>query len=121
MDESHRTVILDVAKHLVTLAIAALGFVITIMFTSLAGEPLLKATQYKNSLQTSLIAFFVCIALGFLVEASVLSETLGEKSRLFFARPRFLLALAWIAFVVGTVALFVFAWATTFGGAALGF
>jgi len=121
MEESQRAAFLDVAKHLVTLAIAALGFVITIMFTSLAGEPLLKATEYKNSLQTSLISFLICIALGFLVQASVLSHILGEAPRLLVAKPRFLLALAWIAFVVGTVALFVFAWASTFGGAKLGF
>ncbi len=121
MNESQRAAFLDVAKHLVTLSIAALGFVITIMFTSLSGEPLLKATEYKNSLQTSLISFFICVALGFLVQASVLSTMLGENSRFFFAKPRFLLSLAWIAFVVGAVALFVFAWATTFGGAKLGF
>jgi len=121
MNESQRTAFLDVAKHLVTIAIAALGFVITIMFTSLAGEPLLKATEYKTSLQTSLISFVICVALGFLVQASVLSYSLGEEARLFIAKPRFLLAVAWIAFVVGMVALFVFAWATTFGGAKLGF
>jgi hypothetical protein len=121
MDESQRTALLDVAQHLVTLAIAALGFVITIMFTSLAGEPLLKATEYKNSLQTSLTSFFICVALGFLVQATVLNHTLGEEPRLLIAKPRFLPSLAWIAFVVGAVALFVFAWATTFGGAKLGF
>jgi hypothetical protein len=120
MNESQRNVFLDVTKHLVTLAIAALGFVITIMFTSLAGEPLLKATEYKNSLQTSLISFLICVVLGFLVQASVLSHMLGEQPRVLIARPRFLLAIAWVAFIVGIVALFVFAWASTFGGAPIG-
>ena len=117
MDEPQRAAFLDVAKHLVTLAIAALGFVITIMFTSLSGEPLVRATTYKLSLSMSLIGFFLCVVLAFLVQAAVLSAALGERPRLFAAQPRFLLSLAWTAFIVGAVSLFVFAWASTFGGA----
>ena len=118
--DSRRDAYLDIAKHLVTLAIASLGFVITIMFTVVSNSPLLKATPYRNSLHTSLISFLVCIVLSFLVQASVLSDIIGEKPRFFFARPRFLLGLAWAAFVIGAVALFIFSWATTFGGAPFG-
>jgi hypothetical protein len=121
MEDSRNNSLLDATKHLVTLAMAALGLLVTIMFTSLGGEPLVRATPYKNSLQTALVAFLACVALGFLVQASVLSRALGEKPRLVDVRPTVLLGLAWTAFVVGMVAFFVFAWATTFGVAPLGF
>ena len=118
--DSRKDALIDIAKHLVTLAIAALGFVITIMFTSLSNLPLLKVTPYRNSLCTSLISFLVCVVFSFLVQAAVLSDILGERPRFFFARPRFLLGLAWSAFMVGAVSLFVFSWATIFGGAPFG-
>lgn len=116
-----RDLVLDTAKHLLTLSTAALGFVITIMFTGAGGEPLIRATEYKNSLQTSLIAFLVCIVLGFLVQGAVLSQTLRESPRFVAARPGALLLLAWAAFMVGVAAFFVFAWATMFGVAPLRF
>ncbi len=121
MADSRHDSLLDATKHRVTLAMAALGFLVTIMFTSLGGEPLARATVYKNSLQTALVAFLVCVVPGFLVQASVLSRSLGEKPRVVDVRPTVLLGLAWAAFVVGMVAFFVFAWATTFGLAPLGF
>jgi len=118
--DSQRDAFIDIAKHLVTLAIASLGFVITMMFTSVANSPLLKTTPYQNSLYTSLISFLLTVVLAFLVQAAVLSDILKEKPRTFIAQPRFLLGAAWTTFVIGLVAFFVFAWATTFGGAPFG-
>jgi hypothetical protein len=121
MEDSRHNPLLDTTKHLVALAMAAPGFLANIMLTSLGGEPLARATVYKNSLQTALVAFLVCVVLGFLVQASVLSRSLDEKPRRVDVRPTVLLGLAWTAFVVGMVAFFVFAWATTFGVAPLEF
>lgn len=117
MNEAQQEKFLSVSKQLVTLSLAALGFVITIMFASSGGEPLIKATEYKNSLQAALIFYFCTVVLGFLIEASILSLSLGDKQRFFLTRPIFILLLAWITFVAGCVALIVFAWATAFGGA----
>lgn len=121
MDETQQGKVLSVAKHLVTLSLAALGFVITIMFASSGGEPFIKLTEYKNSMQTSLILFLCTVVLGFLVEASILSASLGDRQWLLLTRPVFLLVLAWMSFVFASVALIVFALATTFGGSAINF
>jgi len=121
MNDKQQEKILSVAKHLVTLSLGALGFVITIMFTSAGDEPLMKITEYKNSLHASLIFFFCSIVFGFLVEASVLSMSLGDKHRFVVTKPLFILMLAWISFITASVALIVFALATTYGGAAIHF
>lgn len=121
MDEANRNSIIDIAKHLVTLGLAAMGFVLTIMFTSLGSEPFVKVTEFKNSLQGALILFFISVIFGFLVQAATLSIMLGHPARFFFTKPTFLLVTAWVAFVFGAVELVVFAWATTFGGVPLGF
>ena len=114
MTEQQQEKLLNVVKHLVTLAIASLGFVITMMFASAGGEVLVNVTEYKYSLQTSLILFLCAVIFGFLTEAAILSVSLSQKQRIFAASPIFLLILTWTSFVFGATALVVFALATAF-------
>ena len=121
MDDKQQDRVLSVTKHLVTLALAGLGFVMTIMFTSSGGEPLIKVTEYTNSLQASLILFFCTIVFGFLVEASILSISLGYEQRSIITKPISILVLAWFCFISATVALVVFSLATMSGTAPINF
>jgi len=117
MNNQQRDRLSSLAKHIVTLSLGALGFVITIMFTSVDSELLTSVTAYKKSLQSSLIFFFGTVLLGILVEGAVVSDSL--ESRTSRVSPVTLLFLSWISFVSGCVSLIVFALAITYGLPAL--
>ena len=54
MQEEARRVVVDVAKHLVTITVASIGFLVTMMFTTFEGTP------YMLSAQVSLFALLLC-------------------------------------------------------------
>ena len=86
MNDAQQDKMLDVAKHLVTLAMASLGFVVTMMFASSGDEPLVRVTEYRLSLQSALTLFLCSVVFGFLTEAAIVGVSLGQQQRLFFGR-----------------------------------
>lgn len=94
--------VLEVAKQLITLSVAAMGFITSMMFTTF------KGTSYVLSAEVSLFAFLLCAATGVLTQLAVVAEALQERKWFDVSYPRLMLAVSWALFVAGLVAFVVF-------------
>jgi hypothetical protein len=97
--------VVDVSRQLITLSVAALGFLTTMLFTTFKGTP------YIPSAMVSLFSFLLSAATGVLTQLAVVAESMNDKRWLPVSYPRVLLQLSWITFVVALVAFVVFTWA----------
>src|SRR5262245_13007102 len=97
--------LLEVSRQLITLSVAALGFLTTMLFTTF------KGTHYVPSAMVSLFSFLLSAAAGVLTHLAVVAEAMKDKRWLPINYPKSLLQVTWIAFVVALVAFVVFTWA----------
>ncbi len=104
MNEESRRIILDVAKHLVTVAIASIGFLITLMFTTFEGTP------YTLSGQISLFSLLISTIFCMLTQLAVVDDSLSEKTFIEWLKwsPKTLLLIAWVFLISGITAFVVF-------------
>ena len=107
MNEESRQIIMDVAKHLVTVNVAAIGFMVTLLFTTF------QDTSYIVSAQVSLFSLLLCVVFSVLTQMAVVENALGGKPvvRWLYWSPKTLLTIAWTFLVVGISAFVVFTWA----------
>jgi hypothetical protein len=105
--EEARAIVIEVAKHLVTLTVASIGFLVTLMFTTFRGTP------YILSAQVSLFALLLCVVFSVLTQMAVVEDALGSRPMIkwLWWGPRTLLTLAWISLVIGISAFVIFTWA----------
>ena len=98
---------MDVAKHLVTITVAAIGFMVTLLFTTF------KDTSYIISAQVSLFSLLLCVVFSVLTQMAVVEDALGGKPaiRWLYWSPKTLLTLSWACLVAGISAFVVFTWA----------
>ncbi len=94
--------VLEVTKQVIALAVFALGFLSTMLFTTFKGTP------FVPSAMTSLFAFLLAALLGVLTQLAVVAEASGDTTRLEVNYVRLLLHLTWLSFVVALVAFVVF-------------
>ncbi len=94
--------VLEVAKQLITLSVAAIGFVTSMLFTTF------KGTSFVLSAQFSLFNFLLCASTGVLVQLAVVNESLQDPTWFKVSYPRLLLFLSWALFVGGLVSFVVF-------------
>ncbi|HSO05727.1 MAG TPA: hypothetical protein VLW45_00695 [Pelomicrobium sp.] len=100
---------MDVARHLVTVTIAAIGFLVTLMFTTFRGSP------FMLSAQVALFSLLLCTIFAILAQMAVVEVALGGRPfRGFGAKS--MLILAWCALVIGVTAFVVFTWANIHAG-----
>ena len=97
--------VLEVSKQLITLSVAALGFLTSMLFTAFKGTP------YTLSAEVSLFCFLLSAGAAVLAQLSVVAEAAGDRKWFQVSYPRLMLHLAWIFFVGALVALVVFTWA----------
>jgi hypothetical protein len=71
MQEEARRVVVDVAKHLVTITVASISFLVTMMFTTFDGTP------YMLSAQVSLFALLLCVVFSVLTQLAEVEDVLG--------------------------------------------
>jgi len=102
--------VIEVTKQLITLSVAALGFLTTMLFTTFKGTP------YIPSAMTSLFSFLLSASCGVLAQLAVVGESMQGRQFLPVSYPRVLLHVCWIAFVCGLVAFVVFTWANVRAG-----
>ena len=105
--EEARSLVIDVAKHLVTITVASIGFLVTMMFTTF------KGTEFITSAEVALFSLLLCVVFSVLTQLGVVTDALGSKplfKRLVFG-PKLLLTIAWTFFVVGLSSFVVFTWA----------
>lgn len=107
MQEEARRVVVDVAKHLVTITVASIGFLVTMMFTTFEGTP------YMLSAQVSLFTLLLCVVFSVLTQLAVVEDALGGKPLIkwLWWSPKALLTLAWTCLIIGISAFVVFTWA----------
>ena len=107
MKEQARPVVMEVAKHLVTITVASIGFLVTMMFTTFKGTP------YIVSAQVSLFSLLLCVVFSVLTQMAVVEDALGSKPviKWLWWGPRTLLTLAWICLMSGMSSFVIFAWA----------
>ena len=93
---------IEVTKQLITLSVAAIGIITSLMFTTFKGTP------FVLSAQVSLFAFLLCALSAVLVQLAVLAQAFERRSprTLFYAKA--LLIAAWVFFVIALVAFVVF-------------
>ena len=102
--ESQRLVF-DVAKQLVTLSVAAIGVITSLLFTTFKGTP------FVTSAEVSLSSFLLCAVFSVLVQVAIISKTRREQSRISINYPVAMLFVAWAALVTGLAAFVIFTWA----------
>lgn len=73
MKENARAIVIDVAKHLVTITVASIGFLVTLMFTTFQGTP------YILSAQISLFSLLLCVVFSVLTQMSIVEDALESK------------------------------------------
>jgi hypothetical protein len=102
-----RTVVMDVAKHLVTITVASIGFLVTLMFTTFKGTPFILSAE------VSLFSLLLCVVFSVLTQMAVVEDALGSRPMIkwLWWGPRTLLTLAWTFLIVGISAFVVFTWA----------
>ena len=107
MKEEARAVVVDVAKHLVNVTVASIGFLVTLMFTTFKGIPFILSAQ------VSLFSLLLCVVFSILAQMAVVEDALGSKPliKLLWWGPRTLLTLAWIFLIAGISAFVIFTWA----------
>ena len=107
MNEQARQIIMDVAKHLVTITVAAIGFMVTLLFTTF------EDTNYIVSAQVSLFSLLLCVIFSVLTQLAIVEDALGGRPvvRWLYWGPKTLLTLAWACLVAGISAFVVFTWA----------
>jgi len=100
-----QNVMLEVTKQLITLSVAALGFLTSMLFTTFKGTPFIPSAM------TSLFSFLLSASCGVLTQLAVVAESMNEEQWGSISYPRVLLHLTWLGFVSGLVAFVVFTWA----------
>lgn len=104
MDDNAKDIVINVAKHLVTVTVASIGFLVTLMFTTFKGSPFLVSGQ------VSLFSLLLCVIFSILTQMSVVELALGGSPFKGFG-PKSMLILAWSFLVIGVSAFVVFTWA----------
>jgi hypothetical protein len=99
--------VVDVAKHLVTVTVASIGFLVTLMFTTFQG------TSFILSAQVSLFSLLLCAVFAILTQMAVVEDALGSRPiiKWLWWGPRPLLTLAWTFLIIGISAFVIFTWA----------
>ena len=107
MKEEARSIVIDVAKHLVTITVASIGFLVTLMFTTF------KDTAFIISAEISLFSLLLCVVFSVLTQMAVVEDALGSKPiiKWLYWGPKLLLTLAWTFLIVGISAFVIFTWA----------
>lgn len=107
MKDEARAVIVEVAKHLVTITVASIGFLVTMMFTTFKGTPFILSAEF------SLFSLLLCVVFAVLTQMAVVEDALGSRPviKWLWWGPRTLLTLAWIFLIAGISAFVVFTWA----------
>ena len=102
-----RSLVIDVAKHLVTITVASIGFLGTMMFTTF------KGTEFITSAEVALFSLLLCAVFSILAELSVVTDALGSKPmfKTIVFGPKFLLTVAWTFFIIGISSFVIFTWA----------
>ena len=102
-----RTIVIDVAKHLVTVTVASIGFLVTMMFTTFKGTPFILSAQ------VSLFSLLLCVIFSILAQMAVVEDALGSRPviKWLWWGPRSLLTIAWTFLIIGMSAFVVFTWA----------
>ena len=105
LDADAQKLLMEVTKQLITLSVAALGVITSLMFTTFEGTP------FTLSAQVSLFSFLLCALASVLTQLAVVAHALDSGQPRVLRYPRALLLAAWIFFVVALVAFVVFTWA----------
>lgn len=107
VNDQARLIVMDVAKHLVTITVASIGFMVTLLFTTF------KDTSYIVSAQVSLFSLLLCVVFSVLTQMAIVEDALGGKPlvRWLYWSPKVLLTIAWTFLVAGISAFVVFTWA----------
>ncbi len=113
MNKEARELIASVTKHLVTITVASIGFLVTLMFTTF------KDNAYMISAQISLFSLLACVVFSVLTQMSIVGDALEEKPWVSWLSPKAFLFLAWTCLVIGVSAFVIFTWANINLGGAL--
>jgi len=105
LDAEAQKLILEVAKQLITLSVAAIGVITGLMFTTFKGTPFIVSAQ------VSLFSFLLCAITSVLTQLAVVAQVLQSRTLFSLPYPQVMLVAAWTTFVVGLSAFVVFTWA----------
>lgn len=107
MKDEARAIVVDVAKHLVTITVASIGFLVTLMFTTFQDTPFILSAQ------VSLFSLLLCVVFSVLTQMAVVEDALGSKPiiKWLWWGPKTLLTIAWTFLIIGISAFVVFTWA----------
>src|ERR1041384_2055763 len=83
-------VMLEVTKQLITLSVAALGFLTSMLFTAFRGTPFIPSAM------TSLVSFLLSASCGVLTQLALVAESMREEQWGSISYPRALLNLTWV-------------------------
>lgn len=107
MRDEARTLVIDVAKHLVTITVASIGFLVTLMFTTFKDSP------FVLSAEVSLFSLLLSVIFSVLTQMAVVEDALGSAPLIkwLYWGPKTLLTIAWVFLIAGISAFVVFTWA----------
>ncbi len=107
MNQEARSIVMEVAKHLVTITVASIGFLVTLLFTTFEG------TSFIVSAQVALFSLLLCVVFSVLTQMAIVEDALGGKPvvKWLYWGPKTLLTLAWVFLVAGISAFVIFTWA----------